>query len=427
VQDCFAVFLSTFGPGAAFSCYSALMGWYEHALHSKAVTIHMRVVVFFPFPVMLMLQGLADAYFDRTYGAKAAYFVRLVFMQLLLPVLMCTWIRLQLVHHHAPEAGSLWLLVVGAFLGMLSSVCLGSSVKVAAAMDAGLVVWAQLGFTFGNVVTILWIELLGITPDSGHDQVCLVLALPVCICVFAALLLTGAFKFEVFDAACTSIDLTREKELQNSRLGLLASTAEANYGSTLCLDSERQPSAGVAANGAEKPSSVEVLPVEVPTWIWLWCSAQVIGQFSDFVLLSFVGYFGDEQVTHRLAGLVFIASLLGRLLSLPLRYLPGFHDGPLHILSACSFLIRATISVLLMGCLLGYAHLENTLLFVLWSCLYTNSMISHSLTDMTTTMHAPKSLRHDIAHRCLMSVYVAIFCGILMVCVCKDSLRADSK
>mmetsp|Transcript_53184 Transcript_53184/g.171531 ORF Transcript_53184/g.171531 Transcript_53184/m.171531 type:complete len:162 (+) Transcript_53184:111-596(+) len=99
----------------------------------------MRFAVFLPFSIIFLLQGAVR---------RMALQSWCVFDGIALPCVIS----------------------LGVCLGSVVAPAIGTIVKLAAAMDPGLVVCAQLGNTVGNAMAAFWMAALPFTPFDGPDR-----------------------------------------------------------------------------------------------------------------------------------------------------------------------------------------------------------------------------------------------------------------
>jgi len=416
-----AVFAMTFGPGAAVATYTSLFGWYQHQYEDRGVLVWMRLALFAPFPVMTMLQLRFDAYFDEKYGTEAMYLFRLVVMQLVVSLLMSIWMFLPL------EFASLEAVrPIVAFGGLLGACCapfIGSSIQIAVAIDPVLLIWAQLGNSLGMSVPVLATLALGFEPGSSHADLDKIIAVPLFICCLTSAALAAMHFSGVFHKAHKTITKRRPSKNFVAHSQVMKGNKESaqTVGAT-AQDTIQMEHLEIQDLSPTVPREADDTPFMkeqegLPWWVYLWLTMQSSGIMVDFFLLTLIGYFGDAHTTHNLAAGALVGSGIGRLLSLPCRYLPAWKRGPMHTSSAMLFILRLGLWFPLFLEVFQVLHMSTAVLLPLWCSWITFSMLHNSFTETSVAANVLEEKRQWVARLQVTSSFSGLLIGLLTASV----------
>lgn len=383
-----ASFLMALGAGSAGSFYTAMSGFYIEHFQDPSFFILMLLCFCTPFPVLPLLQQHFDSQFDEQYSTRVTYAFRVIVTQVILATVVLIWM-------YSPVTR--WnVLGLGCLLGLLCSSIISSSLQMAAALDPVHIINATLGLQVGGILPIIVIIGTGFNPSSSAFVFRIALSSVVFICALSAGVLGYVHSTtDTFSKAYMRLSYDSPKGPRETE-GLLSATEAM----------DRQVTTTVPLGHAATTQ-------EVPSWVPYWQASSGFVMLVAAYMSSLAGFFGDPEMAQVLCMLKLGMDLLGRFLATVIPQLPCFAEGAWHKILIGNVLLECTMSGICFAKLLG-AEVTYGAFVLCWCCIFTISIFTNSLIDITTGSYSPVQDRKSVVRTNQMMQTSGMVLGLVL-------------
>lgn len=392
-----AALIINLGPGTALAFYQALNVYYNSYFHDPGQFILRLLFLFAPFPIVFALQFKFDAKFDAVYSTHATYPWRILTMQFVLVAVTIIWIF---------TAGTPWSIrIIGALIGICVAIVNSSANQLIAALDPGKLVFSELGKDVGGLLPIVVFGALNFSPQDSHSARSVSLALTTILVVCVA----SSLCYAVINFGTASLDKGYKRlsyDIPNEDLEGFDMLSNRQSTDTTPLQST--PSDG-----------------SLPKWVFVWTAAKAVMTSIMYLALSLVPSFGGGADSQLLTVLALAMFCFGRLLTIPVRNLDVFAQGPMHLTLGSSVIVRIAVFVVILSYLGTKRQIRNILFLGCWCAMAILHQFAASLVDVTVGAYVEVKDRKFGALLCTLASYLGILLGVGFAFMISDHLPAQ--
>mmetsp|Transcript_1131 Transcript_1131/g.2294 ORF Transcript_1131/g.2294 Transcript_1131/m.2294 type:complete len:424 (-) Transcript_1131:22-1293(-) len=375
-----AAFSMAVPSGAIMSFYTAFAGYYGRQFESRAFFLVCLAASYMMFPFVGWLQQRCDAYYDRSYGTKAAWMLRVMVMPTVQATCILIWIAL-------PQT-PITVLVAGGLLGFTAAVGTSSAAQLIAAMDPECLAAVEMGNLSGSALPIIVFTLTGFGPESTLNHFKAINILLAVVCITTSLVHAYFhLSMDLYAQAFQRLQYDLHDDERDDMMPVMGMARQ---------DTETQP---LLADG------------EAKDWLWNWSGILGLNSSLAFFSLALCTFVGGMGLAQKLALQKLAADFTSGLIGIVWRGMEI--TVPQHYAVAAITFLRMCLFVPLTQVLVVPGSLSRTQLLTAWALYHGLFTLLKTMVGVTTARYSPVSERKATARRNFTFLFTGIFVGLL--------------
>jgi len=354
------------GLGVTTSYYIAAAGFLVERLKLNML-FWMMVALYSMYPLICIMQGRFDAYFDRRFSVERVYVFRVMICPLLLAIM---FVILALRCLHITD-----VLVCGVFIGIFAATSLSSTLQLLVAWRPELSAWAGFGSELGSALPVLTYGLFGFRPSKASvwDFQVMQIFPTVCLAISGCLTLYWHFGLDLFSKSLARLNCNPDHEFAPKRQGIQRTDADE---------------------------------CGIPLWTYRWQVCSGINALYTFMLIPLTMVFDDPDWMQALILAQQVCNFLGQLIA---ALLASFaKENPLHILLTIHMLLRSILFATLLATMFKLMSMSRHFFMIMWCIHLTDGALVASQIEVTCARFAPTSMRRRVSRQTTLSIYAGV-------------------